>query len=144
MHAYQISLEKMEKIRAVCRGPRYTPVFRMKIYRNKEKAKTAAQENFTEYQIFTDRSEIDGQVGAAAVLYHNRQLQQVLQYHLDPASKYGIAKAELVDKVMAVYMLSRPGLWYTMATIGVDNTATIHNARNQTPHKAHYLVDKVH
>jgi hypothetical protein len=49
-----------------------------------------------------------------------------------------------VGEVMAAYMLSRPGLWYTTATIRAGNTATIHNARNQTPRGAHYLVNEVH
>jgi hypothetical protein len=43
----------MEKIKAVLRGPRYEPVFRTKIYKNKEKAIRAAQDNTAEYQAFS-------------------------------------------------------------------------------------------
>jgi hypothetical protein len=134
----------MEKIRAVRRGPRYILVFRTKIYGNKDKAKKAAQENLAEYQVFSNGSEIDGQVGAAAVLYCNGQMQQILRYHLGPALKYGIVEAKLVGEIMAAFMLSRPGLQYMTATISADNTATIHNTRNQTPRGAHYLVNEIH
>jgi hypothetical protein len=142
--AYKIRPERMEKIKNVRKGPRYEPSFRIKIAKDKDAAKRWAEANEAEYQIFSDRSVIEGQVGVAAVLYLNGILQSTLRYHLGLATEYGIAEAELVGEVMAAYMLSRLWQRYEEATIGVDNTATLYNTRNQKPRGAHYLLDSIH
>jgi ribonuclease HI len=134
----------MEKISAVRRGPRYEPTIGVEIAENKETAKAAARNNQAEYQIFSDGSEIDGKVGAAAVLYRGGNVQQVLHHHLGSATQYGIAEAEAVGEVLAAHMLAKLRDSYEEATIGADNTSTLHNAMSQQPRSAHYLTDEMH
>jgi ribonuclease HI len=143
-HAYQIKPDGLETISSVRKGPRYEPVFKIDMASNKDKAKKAAVENKAEYQAFSDGSEIDGQVGAAAVLYRNGNIQATLRLHLGPATKYGIAEVELVGELMAVHLLTKIQGRYGEATIGADNTSTLHNMLNQKPRGAHYLMDEIH
>jgi hypothetical protein len=142
--AFKVKPEHTEKIENVCRGPQYELHFKVEIAKNKDEAKKKALANKAEYQVFSDSSEIEGKVGAAATLYRNGIEQLTLRYHLGSATKYGIAKAKLVGELLAAFMLSQPQMQYKQATIGVDNTATLYNMRNQKLRGVHYLLDAVH
>ena len=59
-------------------------------------------------QVFSDSSGLDGQIGAAAVMYRpgSGPGPKTLRYHLGPASEHTVFKAEAVGLLLALHMLS--------------------------------------
>jgi len=56
-------------------------------------------------QVFLDGSGIDGQVGAAVVLYSQGQDMRVLRYHLGALLKHMVFEAEAVGVLLALHLL---------------------------------------
>ena len=57
-------------------------------------------------QVFSDGSGLDGQIGAAVVMYKPGSGPKTLRYHLGPASEHTVFEAEVVGLLLALHMLS--------------------------------------
>jgi hypothetical protein len=84
-------------------GVQYKHKFEINIPPNKDAAKWAALEESADIVVYTDRSKINGKVGAAATVLENGQPKLVLQYHLGNSKHYSILEAELVGEILAVH-----------------------------------------
>lgn len=140
---YRIDPNRVEKIRPVRRGPTYKPTFRTKIGATKEEATKMAEDNTADLQVYTDGSELDGGVGAAAVLYRRGAEVATLRYHLGSAAIYGVYEAELVGELMGTHLIEQE-IRPRYASIGADNQSTIKALRTQVPSDGHYIQDAIH
>lgn len=57
------------------------------------------------WKVYSDRSEKDGRVGVAAVLYKNGQRCGGIQYHLRSAEEHTVYEAELVGIILGAELL---------------------------------------
>ncbi|THU91602.1 hypothetical protein K435DRAFT_673757 [Dendrothele bispora CBS 962.96] len=95
-------------------------------------------------QIFTDRSGLDGGVGASAVLFRDGQEKKVLRYRLGKEENHGMVyEGECVGLILALHLLEQEREISTVS-IWVDNTAAIMAAGSSRNGPAHYLLDLFH
>ncbi len=136
-----------ERIRPVRLHPRWTPRHRTHILADRE----AAVEDDARwaldgaYRVYTDGSDVDGGVGAAALLYAPGQEEpEVLQLYLGPSTRHTVYEAEIVATILGMELLRRALLCTQHASIGLDNTAAIRATTLRSPGAGRYLTDIFH
>ena len=139
MNTFIIEPDLMEKIRSVGRDPKWKPTHHIQIALNKDKAVTLAKLASTGVTIYTDGSDIDGQVGAAAVLYNDGVEQATLHKHLETSKQYTIFDAELVGAILGAHMAAQTRSSSSI-TLGIDNQATIIATKDRNPASGQHLV----
>jgi ribonuclease HI len=115
----------------------------VRIAGTKEEACKDERERRAKLRVYSDGSDIDGGVGAAAILMENGQCKGTLRARLGDTSDHMVYEAELVGLILAVHLLKKVRC-LDQATIGVDNQATIDTLDLNKPAPSHYLVDEVH
>ena len=76
MFKFKLKQKLLEKIPAIRQSPKWELGVAIRIAEKKEKARDENNEDKACIKVFTDRSRIGGQIGAAAVLYHNGVLKR--------------------------------------------------------------------
>ena len=69
MYKFKLKTDLLEKIEAIRQDPKWESDIAIRVAENKEKAKSEESEDKSCIKVYTDGSRIDGQIGAAAVLY---------------------------------------------------------------------------
>ncbi|TFY52504.1 hypothetical protein EVJ58_g9980 [Rhodofomes roseus] len=142
--AYDLRPTEIEKIEAVRLPPGWRPPYTVSIAENKEAA--LEEERKWEYKpgphVYTDGSDVDGGVGAAAVLTRPGRETKVLRYRLGSAKEHTVYEAEIVGLILGVILIARE-LSARVASCAADNTACLQASRNRKPHPGHYLIDKL-
>lgn len=142
--AYRLHPDKIETIEAVRLPPSWSPDFRVSIVSNKD----AAEEEETMWIerdgwcVYTDRSEIDGRVGAAAVLATPNSEPKVLRFHLGGVDKHTVYEGELVGLALGVTLLKKERSVLRTSCVA-DNCANLQATMNTNAHRSHYLVDRL-
>jgi ribonuclease HI len=131
----------MEKIRSVWGGVRYRTRFEIDIPTDKKTAKQKALDEKADIIIYTDGSEIDGRLGAAATIFENGRPTTTLRYHIGSSKHYGIPEAEIIGEILAAHLLVTTRRRFNTAIIGPDNVGTIQATQNQRSRPGQYLVD---
>ena len=139
LHAFNLNPLKMEKISPVSRGPKWAPRHKMHIQSDESKAIEKLDNLLDEVQIFTDRSRIDGGVGAAAMLYKEGKEIKSLHKHLGPEEHHMVFEAELVGILMGTHLALKEKLVCGI-TICVDNQAAISTTTIVKQMAGQYLV----
>lgn len=144
-HHYNISPERTETIQPTRQAPGWAPDFRTQIAANKEEAKVQEEIWATRpgIRIYSDGSDIDGGVGAAAVLYRpgKRGYPKTLKLHLGRSSDHTVYEAEIVGMILGAELIrkeSRPG----QVSLAVDNQAALRAIGKCYRKPGHYLLDK--
>ncbi|KAI0083096.1 hypothetical protein BDY19DRAFT_998865 [Irpex rosettiformis] len=100
------------------------------------------------YRIYSDGSDIEGSVGAAAVMYikqKRKERKTVLRYYLGTSEQHTVYEAELVGLLLALHLLKQVCTRIAgTAVIALDNKAAILAARLPKSGPAHYLLDEFH
>jgi hypothetical protein len=78
MHRYNIQLQNMETIKAACFDTKWTPKVTAKIASNTEDAIENIEQDNPDVKVFMDGSEMEGKIGAVAVLYRNGRVKAEL------------------------------------------------------------------
>jgi ribonuclease HI len=142
LHAFDIQPEKMEKIRTVCFGPKWSPAFKTRIPADKQQAIHEMETETAEVVVFTDRSCIEGGVGAAAVLYRGGVEAQAVRLYMGTEDDHTVFEAELVGAAMGAKLLNvERGRRYVIAA---DSQATIQTTRRERAIPAQYIVNALH
>lgn len=94
------------------------------------------------WRVYTDGSDVDGGVGAAAVLITPGTAPKTLRYHLGPSTDHSVYEGELVGLALGMELLHRERTCHA-ASCAADNTASLRATQNRKPHPAHYLVDEL-
>lgn len=142
-----LDIKNTERIRPVRLHPRWTPRHRTRVIQDRKEAAEddARWADGDAYRVYTDGSDIDGGVGAAALLYKPGYEQpEVLQLHLGPSTRHTVYEAEIVATVLAMELLRRTLLCTQQASIGLDNTAAIQASQLRSPGAGRYLTDMFH
>lgn len=110
---------------------------------------TAIEDNTTwpadTYRVYTDRSDIDGGIGVAAVLYPpGSSMPKVLTLYLYPSTCHTMYKVEIVTTILGLELLWAELHCREDASIALDNMAAIQASTLQTPGPAHYFTDIFH
>lgn len=138
--AYNLCPDDMETIEAVRLPPGWRPPVPISIAPSKDDA-AAAEATWAAkpgYRIYTDGSDCDGGVGAAAVLFRPGATDPViLRYHLGASTRHSVYEAELVGLLLLALVS------FHLASCAADNQARLLAVRNRKPHPAHYLVDRL-
>ena len=100
MHAFPIKPDQMEKINPVGRNPKWIPTHHTQIALNKDQAIMLANMTSGGVTIYTDRSDIDSQVGAAAILFKDTVEQAALHKHLGMNRQHTVFEVELVGAIL--------------------------------------------
>jgi len=94
------------------------------------------------WRIYSDGSDIDEGVGAAAVLVAPEREPKVLRYHLGPSTRHTVYEGEIVGLNLGIELLHRE-LSCARASAAADNLASLHASKNRKPHPAHYMIDQL-
>ncbi|TFY62485.1 hypothetical protein EVJ58_g3830 [Rhodofomes roseus] len=138
----------VEQVQATRQPPGWRPAHKTEIAANKDEA----EESDREWQeknipaVYTDGSEIDGGVGASAVLYIPDDPQpRVLRYYLGTAKRHTVYEGEIVGLIMGVELLIRLATHVLDQTsCAADNTPCLRASQTRSRQPGHYLIDALH
>lgn len=99
--------------------------------------------------MYTDGSDIDGGVGAAAAIYvPGRSRVKMLHFHLGPSTRHTVYEAELVGLLLGIELLrqeSTKSVYIQQAaSIAVDNQSTVQASTGFSSQPGHYLLTELH
>jgi ribonuclease HI len=136
----------METILPTRKRPGYDPSVTTRICGQKEDAIELALdlETSRRVRVYTDGSAINGQVGAAAVLFIGEREKKVVHYHLGTTDEHTVYEAEIVALTLGLEALRQLNRDLPDPYVGLDNQAAIKALDNQNPHPSHYLLDHAH
>ena len=93
----------------------------------------------------TDGSDVDGGVGAAAVLYAPRSsTPKILRLHLGPSTRHTVYEAEVVATILGLELLRAESACRSDASVALDNMAAIQASTSRAPGPGRYLTDVFH
>jgi hypothetical protein len=75
MHTYNIKPQLIETVKTVRQITSWTTKIRVHIPNNIDKAIQDLQDDNSDVKVYTDRSGMQGKIGAAAVLYRNGRMK---------------------------------------------------------------------
>ena len=136
--AYKTHLDtsRAEQIRPTRLHPRWRPRHRVKMLDDCQ----AAIEDDPKwrrggaYRVYTDGSDIDGGVGAAAVLYApGRRRSRILTLHLGPSTQHTAYEAEIIGTILGAALLRKEPHFNLRASIALDSKAAIQSSTLRTP-----------
>ncbi|KAL7277809.1 hypothetical protein ACG7TL_002174 [Trametes sanguinea] len=136
--------EEMEKVQPTRRHPRAKLPHSTAVAASKEAAieddKQWAEDGGI--RVYSDGSDVDGGVGAAAVLYREgRRGCKVLRYHLGSSADQSSYGAEVVGEILGAALIARERRDVQLASIALDSTSAITSTTSRTPRAGHYLTD---
>jgi ribonuclease HI len=108
--------------------PSQPPRFRTHIPESRDQSIEAEKKDNADFKIFTDGSNHDGGVGAAAVLYKRDYPRPVkhLKAHLGDPDEHGSYEAEAVGGILAMQLIeTSPDTYRKKVSIYIDNQAIV-------------------
>lgn len=126
LHAYEATADpaRMEKILPCRRHPRWTPKHSIEVEDSKIAA-LGAEERWARrsgLRVYSDGSDVDGGVGAAAVLVRpGGRPPRILQLHLGPSDEHSVPEAEVVGLILGAELIRQERRQVKRASIALDN-----------------------
>ncbi|PSR73747.1 hypothetical protein PHLCEN_2v10417 [Hermanssonia centrifuga] len=145
-HLFNLAPDAIETITPARYSPYWKPGHATEIAENKDQARESenrwARKNGI--RVYTDGSDVDGGVGAAAVLYKpGRRQVKTLQYHLGPSMEHTVYKAEVVALILGMELIRQESSVRNVS-LAVDNQAAVSASRSSRSAPGHYLMDEFH
>ena len=97
--------------------------------------------NTADIRIYTDGLGLDGQAGAAAVLYRGDQAPKVLRLHLGTLLEHMTFEAEAVGLILGAFLLSEEGQ-VSSATISTDSQTALLSLDIHKPRPGQQYIDE--
>ena len=148
MDAYEVHPDNTETIQPVRQTPKWNAAFKVRIAPTKDQATDEESGDSAPVRIFSDGSGIEGNIGAAAVLYcrkNGAETKHVLRYYLGPETRHTVYEAEVAGEIMAQELLYHQTRGFGRhVSMYVDNQASILSTRTISPNPGHYLLDILH
>ena len=117
-------------------GPRMATV-------NNPNAIYDAQHDDSNIKVYTNRSGMEGRIGAAAVLYRGGRRKASIWYKLGSQNHHTVYEGEGIGIILGIKLMTKE--WgIRSATLCVDNQATIRATQLMKPHPGHYLTNIFH
>ena len=92
---------------------------------NKDLSKIETINALEAVKVYSDGSEINGGVGAAAVLLRTGQAPRMLHYHLGNDTEHTVQEVELVGQLLGIHLVKTEKAGKTSFALGTDNQAAI-------------------
>jgi len=143
--AYKVDPKKTEKIPTAVRDPTLQGElpFETSIAECREESVKEAERADEEVQVFTDRSALNGMVGAATILTREGNPPRVLHLTLGPEEKHTVHEAELAGILLGMHLISTESHGSTTFVMGVDNQAAISAFHSSLRNPAHHLAREI-
>ncbi|PIL29086.1 hypothetical protein GSI_09134 [Ganoderma sinense ZZ0214-1] len=135
---------RMEKMCPARFHPDTTPAAQVLTFDDRDRALDEDEKWMREHKVsvYTDSSERDNMVGAAAVLVRRDTAhKRTLRYHLGPSSEYGIYEAEIVGVIMGTELLRTERTVINGPSVAQDNKSSIEASQQIRTRPSHYLTD---
>ena len=135
---------RIEKISAVRQHSKWTTNIKISIPDSKEEAAAEVEDDETAVVVFSDGSGLNGQVGAAAVLFRNGTEVRQGRAHLGSLRRHTVYEGESAGALIGVALLARERTVLQAATICIDSQAAIRATISTRPVPGHYFMDALH
>lgn len=143
---FHLDLRFIETINPIHRSPTWRAGWRVLLADSKEEAIFEEGRLLTrthDVRIYSDGSDIDGGVGAAATLYRGRR-RKTLHFHLGPSNKHTVYEAELVGMLLALELLRTETHMVRDASVALDNQAAVRSSGSRESGPGQYLLNHIH
>ena len=143
--AYKVDPKKTEKILTAVRDLTLQGKlpFKISIAECREESIKEVEHAGKEVQVFTDRSALNGMVGAATILTREGNPPRVLHLTLGPEDEHTVHEAELARILLGMHLISTESHGSTTFTMGVDNQAAISAFHSTLRNPAHHLAREI-
>ena len=120
----------------------WEPDVAIRIAGNKETAKNEDKEDMSHIRVYTDGSGIEGQIGAAAVLYRDGVLKRTKRLRLGSTKHHTVYEEEGIGLILGLELIREEEEGVDgLITIGINNTAAINATHAIRPSPGHYIWD---
>ena len=124
LHAYKIVPSDFKDIRPIHTSPKHPPRYATRISANRNAALEEIMKLTQETRVYLDGSCIDGQIGAAAMMFKHGEEVCTLRKHIGDEYHHTVYEAEVIGLTLAAKLIARePSVETTM--IGANNQAAI-------------------
>ena len=141
----EIHLDKLETITPdLQRAPYVSLPFDTEIAKDQEDSMLNEVTSKPEIKVFTDRSGMEGKIGAVAVMYRKGRPMpaKVLRYHLGSSKKYTSFKAEVVGAILGVWLIRMEHVaGHLPIAVLTDSQAVIKRIRTCKMTTTQYLIE---
>ncbi|KAF8804567.1 hypothetical protein BYT27DRAFT_7106622, partial [Phlegmacium glaucopus] len=144
MYRFKLKPELMQKIAAMRQGPKWKPAMAIRIADNKDIAKEEDRTDIARIKVYSDGSGLEGQVGVAAVLYHDGILRSSRRLKLGSLKHHTVFKGEGVGMILRLELIREEQRVSGRVPMGVDNTAAIITMQAIKPSPSHHIWDLFH
>ena len=144
MYKFKLKPKLMEKIAATRQGPKWEPDMALRIAGSKELAKVEDLADQSVIKVYMDGSGIEGQIGAAAVLYHNSVLKSRRRMNFGSTKHHTVYEGEGVGMILGLELIQEERQVVGMVLMGTDNIAAINAMHAIKPQASHYIWDIFH
>jgi ribonuclease HI len=143
LHTFNLKPSEYETITPASQTPNSPPNFTTEIADTREESKAADSNDDPDAKVYADGSGIEGNAGAAAVLYKKGRHSKTLRYCLGPLTDHNTYEAEAVGVALALELLSRERGIQT-ATILIDNQGVIQSLNHVKPKPAQHILSLIY
>ena len=144
MHKFKLKPVLLEKISAVRQNPKWEPGVVIRIAGDREKAREEDIADRASIKVYTDGSGIEGQIGAAAVLYCDGVLVKKRRMRLGSVKHHTVFKGEGVGLTLGLELIREEEMAEGMVSIGINNMVAISATHTIKPSSSHYIWDIFH
>ena len=144
MYKFKLKPELLEKISAVRQNPKWEPRVAIRIAGDKEKAQEEDRADHASIKVYTDGSGIEGQIGAAAVLYWDGVLVKRRRMRLGSEKHHTVFEGEGIGLILRLELIREEEWAEGMVSIGINNVAAISTTHAIKPSSSHYIWDIFH
>jgi ribonuclease HI/exonuclease III len=140
---FHLSGTKIETISPKTDDPYRAPKFKTSILTSRDLSITNEKRDGADFRIYTDGSDHDGGVGAAAVMYARSVPMPIsqLKAYLGPSTEHNSYEAEVVGGILALWMITNnPQTHRKKISIYSDNQAFLKTAACPKPVPGQYLL----
>jgi ribonuclease HI len=142
-HVFSINPNTQETVTPASHAPDTPPRFTTNIADSREESKADNVADKADVKVYADGSGIDGNVGAAAVLYKNGKRTRSLKYQLGTLKEHTTYEAEAVGVTLALELIAHERGIAT-ATILLDNQAVIQSLSHVRAKPAQHIISEAH
>jgi ribonuclease HI/exonuclease III len=140
---FQLNGTKIETIFPKTEDPYRAPRFTTRISTSRESSIDNEKHDDADFKVFTDGSDHDGGVGAAAILYKKGTPMSVshLKAYLGPSTEHNSYEAEVVGGILAMWLVrNNPETLRKKISIYSDNQAFLKTAAHPKAVPGQYLL----
>jgi ribonuclease HI len=134
---------KLETISPTMTDPYSSPRFKTAIPKSRKQSIEEEKADGAEFKIFTDGSNHDGGVGAAAVMFQKGSSRPIAQLkaYLGSPKEHNSYEAEIVGGILGAWLIrSTPGTNFKTVSIFSDNQAFVESSRRPRAASGQYLI----